>query len=105
MSEETHKTYPGVVRDNGTNIGTAAAKATIEDGRPFMMERRPSGGADRIGSLSMMERKPSFNRSSRSSSRRGSGSIITPAGQQVAFHTRNQVSDSLRAEDRRAWVA
>lgn len=111
--------YPASPLDNGTNIGSAyGRKASISGGQPFALERRPSqGGSDRRSSSSS-SRRPSFGaplhpmtsmtavdsqpasasvsrspsvRSSRASSRRGSGSVVLANGQQVVFHTRNQV--------------
>lgn len=116
--EQKHQ-YPASPLDNGTNIGSAyGRKASISGGAPFALERRPSTGSDRRGSNSS-SRRPSFGaplhgmtsmtavdsppasaalsrtasgRSSRASSRRGSGTVVTATGQQVVFHTRTQVS-------------
>lgn len=99
-SEESHNYFSGVVLDNGTNIGSAAHKAAIDNGQAFIMERRPSGGTPLdMDRLTMMERKPSnpakaamigsTTTSRRNSSRRGSGSA--PSGQAVVYHTRTQV--------------
>lgn len=92
-----------VVLDNGTNIGSAhAKKATIPSGEPFVMERRPSSGAGSRKSSFSAGVDAGFGMSSldgpsrpspslsRRSSRRGSGTIVTPSGQQVVYHTRTQ---------------
>lgn len=109
--------YPSSPLDNGTNIGSAAArKECVASG----MERRPSGtGSDRRSSNSS-SRRPSFGaplhpmtsmtavdapdsavmsgRSSRASSRRGSGTYVSSSGQPVVIHTRTQVSFRFLAE-------
>jgi len=70
----------GGVKDDGTNIGGAGArKASIHEGS--RMSFTTTGG----------ERKGSST-GSRRPSRRGSGVITTPSGQQAVFHTRTNVS-------------
>jgi hypothetical protein len=65
------------VKDDGTNIGGAAArKASVHERASFTT----TSGTERKGS-SVHSRRPS---------RRGSGVITTPSGQQV-FHTRTNV--------------
>lgn len=119
QSKDSKPHYPSSPLDNGTNIGSAfGRKASISGGQPFALERRPSSGSDRRSSNSS-SRRPSFGaplhgltsmtavdsppasaalsrspsgRSSRASSRRGSGTVVTATGQQVVFHTRTQVS-------------
>lgn len=120
QEQQQKSQYPASPLDNGTNIGSAfGRKASISGGQPFALERRPSqGGSERRGSNSS-SRRPSFGaplhgmtsmtavesppasaalsrspsgRSSRASSRRGSGTVVTATGQQVVFHTRTQVS-------------
>lgn len=119
QSKDSKPHYPSSPLDNGTNIGSAfGRKASISGGQPFALERRPSTGSDRRSSNSS-SRRPSFGaplhgltsmtavdsppasaalsrspsgRSSRASSRRGSGTVVTVTGQQVVFHTRTQVS-------------
>jgi len=74
----------GGVKDDGTNIGGAGArKASIHEGA--RMSFTTTGGAERKGSNagSAGGRRPS---------RRGSGVITTPSGQQAVFHTRTNVS-------------
>lgn len=121
QSKDQKPHYPASPLDNGTNIGSAyGRKASISGGQPFTLERRPSStGSDRRGSNSSsrrpsfgaplhgltsmtavdsppagaaISRSPSLGRSSRASSRRGSGTVVTATGQQVVFHTRTQVS-------------
>lgn len=69
----------GAVLDNGTNIGsTAGRKPSISNpAQLFNMERRTSTGG------------------SRRMSRRGSGAITTPSGNQAVFHSRTEVSKSV----------
>ncbi|KAL7419888.1 hexokinase [Cryptotrichosporon argae] len=80
----THS-FPGAVLDNGTNIGTQAHKASISGGRPYTMERSSSShsvgggaGANAAKTIAMPGR----------TSRRGSGTVLTPAGVHVVYHTR-----------------
>ena len=69
----------GGVKDDGTNIGGAGArKASIHEGS--RMSFTTTGG----------EKKGSTT-GSRRPSRRGSGVITTPSGQQAVFHTRTNV--------------
>lgn len=66
----------GGVKDDGTNIGGAAArKASIHERKSFTT-------TEVRGSQS----------GSRRPSRRGSGVVVTPGGQQAVFHTRTNVS-------------
>jgi hypothetical protein len=69
----------GGVKDDGTNIGGAGArKASIHEGSRMSFT---TTGGERKGS-SVGSRRPS---------RRGSGVITTPSGQQAVFHTRTNV--------------
>lgn len=73
----------GGVKDDGTNIGGAnARKASVHEGS--RMSFTAVGG----------ERKGSNvgTAGSRRPSRRGSGVVTTPSGQQAVFHTRTNVS-------------
>lgn len=66
------------VKDDGTNIGGAAArKASIHERKSFTTTER-RGSQD----------------GSRRPSRRGSGVVMTPGGQQAVFHTRTNVSSA-----------
>ena len=72
------------VKDDGTNIGGAAArKASVHE-------------KDRMSFTTTGGRKPSAV-GSRRPSRRGSGVVVTPSGQQQVFHTRTNVSGPSRA--------
>jgi hypothetical protein len=76
-SPQTGIYSPGVL-DNGTNIGSS-------------MGRKASIAAH--GSFSGQERKQSVGGSpSGRASRRGSGSVMTPSGTHVVYHTRTNVS-------------
>lgn len=100
------------VLENGTNIGSAnARKASVPVGEPMQMERTSSSGSARRPSSGPGSRKSSFGAHelasglagmttiggdkrpplSRSSSRRGSGTLLTPSGTQVVYHTRTHV--------------
>ena len=69
----------GGVKDDGTNIGGAGArKASVHEGSRMSFT---TTGGERKGS-SVGSRRPS---------RRGSGVIMTPSGQQAVFHTRTNV--------------
>lgn len=86
------------VLDNGTNIGTAAHKASISSGQTFSLERRGSSGSQEVihgmSSMTMTSETvttPALSRGGSKSGRRGSGSVLTPSGQHVVYHTRTQV--------------
>jgi hypothetical protein len=67
------------VKDDGTNIGSAAArKASVHERERMSFTTGSERKGSQIGS-----RRPS---------RRGSGIITTPSGQQQVFHTRTNVS-------------
>lgn len=69
----------GGVKDDGTNIGGAAArKASVHE------RKKSFTGSESRGSMS----------GSRRPSRRGSGVIMTPSGLQAVFHTRTNVSST-----------
>ncbi|RSH84456.1 hexokinase A [Apiotrichum porosum] len=85
------------VLDNGTNIGTAAHKASISSGQTFSLERRGSSGSQEVihgmSSMTMTSETvttPALSRGGSKSGRRGSGSVLTPSGQHVVYHTRTQ---------------
>jgi hypothetical protein len=66
------------VKDDGTNIGgSAARKASVHERASFTTGH----GGERKGSQ-VHSRRPS---------RRGSGVVTTPSGQQAVFHTRTNV--------------
>jgi hypothetical protein len=86
----------GAVKDEKTNIGGAGhRKASIHEGPRMSFT---TTGGERKGSTvgSAGSRRPS---------RRGSGVITTPSGQQAVFHTRTNVRyrDRVRADFRMIW--
>jgi hypothetical protein len=77
------------------NIPIAAQKAlagNAGNGQSPAMSRTPSGGASEgIMRLASMDGKSSSGRAT--PQRRGSGTMVTPSGIQVVYHTRTQVSN------------
>ncbi|KAL1410136.1 hexokinase [Vanrija albida] len=87
------------VLDNGTNIGTAARKASISSGQTFALERRPSSGANEpVQGFTSLDKPPAQNGAAQMS-RRSSSSA--PNGHHVVYHTRtHDESEFPHAEKR-----